>query len=110
MAAWLHDGRTSGTQGVVKVGDEVEIVGLQLAPTKTIVTGVEMFKKVGPAVGTFAREMINVGNLQTLDRGEAGDNVGLLMRSIKRTDVQRGQLVCQIAERLGAVLVLVKLG
>eukprot|EP00898_Chlorokybus_atmophyticus_P008385 jgi/Chlat1/8548/Chrsp82S07973 len=63
-------------QGIVKVGDEVEIVGLQSTPTKTIVTGVEMFRK-------------------TLDQGQAGDNVGLLMRGLKRTDVERGQLVCK---------------
>eukprot|EP00245_Coleochaete_scutata_P005281 TRINITY_DN18724_c0_g1_i1.p1 TRINITY_DN18724_c0_g1~~TRINITY_DN18724_c0_g1_i1.p1 ORF type:complete len:460 (-),score=101.90 TRINITY_DN18724_c0_g1_i1:354-1733(-) len=63
-------------QGVVKVGDDVEIVGLTPQPTKTTVTGVEMFKK-------------------QLDQGQAGDNVGLLMRGIKREDVQRGQVVCK---------------
>jgi elongation factor Tu len=59
--------------GVVKTGDEIEIVGLR-APQKATVTGVEMFKKL-------------------LDRGEAGDNVGLLLRGLKREDVARGQLV-----------------
>jgi elongation factor Tu len=60
-------------RGVVKVGEEVEIVGVR--PTqKTTVTGVEMFRKL-------------------LDQGEAGDNVGLLLRGIKREDVERGQVV-----------------
>ena len=62
--------------GVCKVGDDVEIVGLQPLPTKTTVTGVEMFKK-------------------SLNQGQAGDNVGILMRGIKRTDIQRGQVVCK---------------
>jgi elongation factor Tu len=62
-------------QGVVKVGDEVEIVGLR--PTqKTVCTGVEMFKK-------------------ELDQGQAGDNVGILLRGIKKEDVERGQVVCK---------------
>eukprot|EP01039_Chlorochromonas_danica_P000657 gene656-712_t len=60
-------------QGVIKVGDEMEIVGLK--PTqKTICTGVEMFKKA-------------------LDQGQAGDNVGILLRSLKREDVLRGQVL-----------------
>jgi elongation factor Tu len=60
-------------EGLVKVGDEVEIVGIR--PTqKKVVTGVEMFKKL-------------------LDRGEAGDNVGLLLRGTERKDVERGQVV-----------------
>jgi elongation factor Tu len=60
-------------RGVVKVGDEVEIVGF--APTtKTVCTGVEMFRK-------------------TLDTGQAGDNVGLLLRGIKKDEVERGQVV-----------------
>ena len=60
-------------RGVVKVGEEVEIVGLR--PTqKTICTGVEMFRKL-------------------LDRGEAGDNVGILLRGTKREDVERGQVL-----------------
>lgn len=62
-------------RGVVKVGDEIEIVGFR-DPRKTIVTGVEMFKK-------------------SLDRGEAGDNVGLLLRGIGREDVERGQVLCK---------------
>jgi elongation factor Tu len=60
-------------QGVVKVGDEIEIVGIR--PTqKKVVTGVEMFKKL-------------------LDQGEAGDNLGLLLRGTERKDVERGQVV-----------------
>jgi len=60
-------------RGVVKVGDEVEIVGLR-DTTKTIVTGVEMFRKL-------------------LDSGEAGDNIGALLRGTKREDVERGQVL-----------------
>ncbi len=62
-------------RGVVKVGDEVEIVGLR-ETTKTVVTGVEMFNK-------------------TLDQGEAGDNVGLLLRGVKRNEVERGQVLAK---------------
>ncbi|MGH3588138.1 MAG: elongation factor Tu, partial [Pseudonocardia sp.] len=61
-------------QGVVNTGDEVEIVGIHEATSKTVVTGVEMFRKL-------------------LDQGQAGDNVGLLLRGIKREDVERGQVV-----------------
>jgi elongation factor Tu len=62
-------------RGVIKVGEEVEIVGLR--PTqKTTVTGVEMFRKL-------------------LDQGEAGDNVGVLLRGTKREEVERGQVVCK---------------
>jgi len=62
-------------RGIVKVGDEVEIVGFR--PTnKTVVTGVEMFKKL-------------------LDEGRAGDNIGALLRGIKRDDVERGQVLCK---------------
>jgi elongation factor Tu len=60
-------------RGIVKVGDEVEIVGLR-DTTKTIVTGVEMFRKL-------------------LDSGEAGDNIGALLRGTKREDVERGQVL-----------------
>lgn len=63
-------------QGVVKTGDEIEIVGLADKPTKTTVTGVEMFKK-------------------NLNRGEAGDNVGCLLRGVKREDIARGQVLCK---------------
>ena len=60
-------------QGIVKVGEEVEIVGLR--PTvKTIITGVEMFRKL-------------------LDQGEAGDNIGALLRGTKREDIERGQVL-----------------
>jgi elongation factor Tu len=62
-------------QGVVNVGDEVEIVGIR-DTQKTIVTGVEMFRKL-------------------LDRGEAGDNVGALLRGTKREDVERGQVLAK---------------
>jgi elongation factor Tu len=60
-------------RGIVKVGDEIEIVGLK-ATTKTIVTGVEMFRKL-------------------LDQGEAGDNIGALLRGTKREDIERGQVL-----------------
>ena len=62
-------------RGIVKVGDEVEIVGLR-ASQKTICTGVEMFRKL-------------------LDQGQAGDNVGVLLRGTKREDVERGQVLCK---------------
>ncbi len=62
-------------RGVVNVGDELEIVGIR-ATTKTTCTGVEMFRKL-------------------LDRGEAGDNVGVLLRGIERTGVERGQVLCK---------------
>jgi len=62
-------------RGIVKVGDEIEIVGIR--PTqKTTVTGVEMFRKL-------------------LDQGEAGDNVGVLLRGTKREEVERGQVLCK---------------
>jgi elongation factor Tu len=62
-------------RGLVKVGDEVEVVGIR--PTqKTVCTGVEMFRK-------------------TLDRGQAGDNVGVLLRGTKREDVERGQVLAR---------------
>jgi elongation factor Tu len=61
-------------QGIIKVNEEVEIVGLR--PTqKTVVTGVEMFRKL-------------------LDQGEAGDNIGALLRGTKREEVERGQVLC----------------
>jgi len=62
-------------RGVVKVGEEVEIVGIR-PTTKTVVTGVEMFRKL-------------------LDQGEAGDNVGALLRGIERDGVERGQVLCK---------------
>ena len=61
-------------RGVVNVNEEVEIVGIRPSTTKTTVTGVEMFRKL-------------------LDQGQAGDNVGLLLRGVKREDVERGQVV-----------------
>ncbi|TMK72162.1 MAG: elongation factor Tu [Actinobacteria bacterium] len=62
-------------QGIVNTGDEVEIVGIK--PTqKTVVTGVEMFRKI-------------------LDQGQAGDNVGCLLRGTKREDIERGQVLCK---------------
>ncbi len=60
-------------RGIVKIGDEVEIVGIR-PTTKTVVTGVEMFRKL-------------------LDQGQAGDNVGVLLRGTKREDVERGQVL-----------------
>jgi elongation factor Tu len=60
-------------RGIVKVGDEIEVVGLR-ATTKTIVTGVEMFRKL-------------------LDQGQAGDNIGALLRGTKREDIERGQVL-----------------
>jgi elongation factor Tu len=62
-------------QGIVKVGDQVEIVGIRDTQT-TVCTGVEMFKKL-------------------LDQGQAGDNVGVLLRGTKKEDVSRGQVLCK---------------
>ncbi len=62
-------------RGIVKVGEEIEIVGLR-ATQKTTVTGVEMFRKL-------------------LDQGQAGDNIGALLRGTKREDVERGQVLCK---------------
>jgi elongation factor Tu len=62
-------------RGIVKVGEEVEIIGLK-PTTKTVVTGVEMFRKL-------------------LDQGEAGDNVGALLRGVDRTGVERGQVLAK---------------
>ena len=62
-------------QGIIKVGDEVEIVGLR-DTTKTVVTGIEMFRKL-------------------LDEGRAGDNLGALLRGTKKEDVERGQVLCK---------------
>ena len=62
-------------RGIVKVGDEVEIVGLR-DTEKTVATGVEMFRKL-------------------LDQGQAGDNVGVLLRGVKREDVERGQVLAK---------------
>jgi elongation factor Tu len=61
---------------VVKTGEEVEIIGLTDAPTKTTCTGVEAFNK-------------------TMDHGEAGDNVGCLLRGVKREEIQRGQVLAK---------------
>jgi elongation factor Tu len=61
--------------GIVKVGDEVEVIGLKTTQ-KTVVTGVEMFRKL-------------------LDQGEAGDNIGALVRGLKREDVERGQVLAK---------------
>jgi elongation factor Tu len=63
-------------RGIVKVNEEVEIVGIRPATSKTTVTGVEMFRKL-------------------LDEGQAGENVGLLLRGTKREDVERGQVLCK---------------
>ena len=63
-------------QGVIHTGDQVEIVGIHPEVSKTVVTGVEMFRKI-------------------LDEGQAGDNVGCLLRGIGRDEVERGQVLCQ---------------
>ncbi len=63
-------------RGKVKIGDEVEIVGLMKAPKKTVVTGVEMFNK-------------------TLDSGIAGDNVGVLLRGVEKDGIERGQVLAK---------------
>ena len=63
-------------RGVVNSGDAVDIIGMGAEDLKSTVTGVEMFRKI-------------------LDRGEAGDNVGLLLRGIEKTDIKRGMIVCK---------------
>ena len=63
-------------RGVINTGDPVEIVGLQLESLKSTCTGVEMFRKI-------------------LDRGEAGDNVGILLRGIEKTAIRRGMVICK---------------
>ena len=63
-------------RGQLKMGEEVEIVGLMDAPRKTVVTGIEMFRKL-------------------LDYAEAGDNIGALLRGVQRTDIERGQVLCK---------------
>ncbi len=63
-------------RGVVRTGEEVEIIGLEAEPRKTTCTGVEMFRKI-------------------LDEGRAGDNVGCLLRGIKREEIQRGQVLAK---------------
>jgi elongation factor Tu len=63
-------------QGVVHTGDEVEVVGIAKEVEKTVVTGVEMFRKL-------------------LDEGQAGDNVGCLLRGVKREEIQRGQVLAK---------------
>ena len=62
-------------RGVINTGDAVEIVGFNEEPLKSVVTGVEMFRKI-------------------LDRGEAGDNAGLLLRGIEKNDIRRGMVIC----------------
>jgi elongation factor Tu len=63
-------------QGIVHTGDQVEIVGIRPSSSTTVVTGVEMFRKI-------------------LDEGRAGDNVGCLLRGTKREDIERGQVLCK---------------
>jgi elongation factor Tu len=63
-------------QGIIRTGDEVEIVGIKDEIDKTTITGVEMFRKI-------------------LDEGQAGDNVGCLLRGTKREEIERGQVLCQ---------------
>ena len=61
-------------RGIVKVSDEVELVGLKTEKRKVVVTGVEMFRKL-------------------LDQGQAGDNIGALLRGVQRTEIERGQVL-----------------
>jgi elongation factor Tu len=63
-------------QGIIKTSEEVEVVGIREKTDKTVVTGVEMFRKI-------------------LDEGQAGDNVGCLLRGTKREDIERGQVLCK---------------
>lgn len=63
-------------RGQIKTGEEVEIVGIHEETTKTVVTGIEMFRKI-------------------LDYAEAGDNIGALLRGVQRADIQRGQVLCK---------------
>src|SRR5881392_4100705 len=63
-------------QGVINTGDTVEIVGIHEKTSNTVVTGVEMFRKI-------------------LDQGQAGDNVGCLLRGVKREEIERGQVLCK---------------
>ena len=63
-------------RGQLKTGDEVEIIGLTDERKKTVVTGIEMFRK-------------------TLDYAEAGDNIGALLRGVQRTEIERGQVLCK---------------
>jgi elongation factor Tu len=63
-------------QGMLKLGDEIEIVGIEKNTSKTVVTGIEMFRKM-------------------LDEAQAGDNAGILLRGTKKDEVQRGQVLCK---------------
>ncbi len=63
-------------RGIIKINEPVEIIGLQEEAMRTVVTGIEMFHKM-------------------MDQGEAGDNVGLLLRGVNRTDIQRGQVIAK---------------
>jgi elongation factor Tu len=63
--------------GVANTGDEVDIIGMGAEKMKSTVTGVEMFRKI-------------------LDRGEAGDNVGILLRGVEKTDIKRGMVICKL--------------
>ena len=63
--------------GVFNTGDEIDIIGMGAEKLKSTVTGVEMFRKI-------------------LDRGEAGDNVGILLRGIEKTDIKRGMVICKV--------------
>jgi len=63
-------------RGIVKIGEDIDIVGLTEKPKKTVVTGIEMFRKL-------------------LDEGQAGDNVGVLLRGIEKADIERGQVLAK---------------
>ena len=69
-------------RGQLKTGEEVEIIGLTEERAKTVVTGIEMFRKI-------------------LDYAEAGDNIGALLRGIQRTDIKRGQVLCNLKKEEG---------
>ncbi|UOF94525.1 MAG: elongation factor Tu [Bacteroides sp.] len=63
-------------RGIINTGDAVDIIGLNASNVKSVITGVEMFRKI-------------------LDRGESGDNVGLLLRGIEKNDIKRGMIICK---------------
>jgi elongation factor Tu len=63
-------------RGIVKIGEDIDIVGLTEKPKKTVVTGIEMFRKL-------------------LDEGQAGDNVGVLLRGVEKADIERGQVLAK---------------
>jgi len=75
--------------GVANTGDEIDIIGMGAEKMKSTITGVEMFRKI-------------------LDRGEAGDNTGILLRGIEKTDIKRGMVLCKVAKFKAEVYILKK--